>query len=203
MFFSVRQFGLGVAPESVLPVELLSFTGVAKDNTIRLKWSTATELNNDFFDVQRSRDGVEFESIGRVEGNGTTNSVTEYQFVDIDPGLGDNFYRLRQVDFDGTQEYHKIINVTNDFFMDGIEVAMYPNPTKGNNLNIRLVTGDDFNPIYVRLLDLKGQVYFEKSYKASLQINERVAADRELRNGVYFLIIKQGDQTVEQKLIVK
>lgn len=95
----------------VLPIELLRFTGAPDEYGIRLQWETATELNNDYMAVERSSDGIVFRELGRVRGAGTTNVTQRYDFLDRQPQPGDNYYRLRQVDFDGTANYHQVIAV--------------------------------------------------------------------------------------------
>ncbi len=98
-----NQFFVGStnAINSPLPIELLSFTGEAKKYGVDLQWKTASEMNNDFFTVSRSATGAIFESIGTVNGNGTTNSSHSYSLIDYKPLLGKNYYQLKQTDFDG------------------------------------------------------------------------------------------------------
>ncbi len=95
----------------ILPISLSSFTAKAQTNNILLHWQTATEINNDYMAVERSRDGRHFEEIGVVQGMGTTTEAQDYEFIDRSPMRGMNFYRLRQVDFDGQYEYHKVVSV--------------------------------------------------------------------------------------------
>ncbi|MEZ4984200.1 MAG: lamin tail domain-containing protein [Saprospiraceae bacterium] len=94
------------AGNNVLPVEMLSFTGVATNAAVHLAFSTATEQNNSHFLIQRSTDGGKtFATIGRVEGKGDSNERVDYEYVDTKPAPGMNYYRLQQFDFDGTTEY--------------------------------------------------------------------------------------------------
>lgn len=97
--------------EVVLPIELLRFSGQPEGDQVRLLWETATEVNNDYMAVEHSTDGVSFREIGRVRGAGTTDVAQQYQFLDRSPQTGNNYYRLRQVDFDGTTTYHQVIVV--------------------------------------------------------------------------------------------
>ncbi len=109
---------------SVLPVELISFGAVKSGRNALISWETASEINNDFFVVERSVDGIEFQSIGRIEGQGTTQQMQSYVLLDKQPWSGINYYRLRQVDFDGTITYSEIRSL--DFRKD--EIKVYPNP---------------------------------------------------------------------------
>ena len=86
----------------VLPVELVDFAGKAQDdNTVLLSWSTASELHNDYFEVMRSTDAIDWETIGKVNGNGNSNQLISYQFIDNHPKDNINYYRLKQVDNTG------------------------------------------------------------------------------------------------------
>jgi hypothetical protein len=125
---------------SPLPIELISFTGyhdAARYENILL-WSTASERNNDKFVVEKSADGVNFLQIGEVRGHGTTSAVHNYIFSDKDPYNGYNYYRLRQVDFDGTFELTNIIliDVASASVITETKIDnLYPNPTDGD-LNV-------------------------------------------------------------------
>jgi len=112
---------------AMIPVELSSFTAEATSEGVKLNWSTATELNNLGFEIERSNDGVEFYTIGFIEGNGTTTEVQTYSYTDkIESGTYS--YRLKQVDFDGTYEYSNVIEV-DVMAPGGFSLGQnYPNP---------------------------------------------------------------------------
>ncbi|MFY0675245.1 MAG: hypothetical protein JXQ87_17755 [Bacteroidia bacterium] len=118
-----NDFGLYYAP---LPVDLIAFNGKWVGNSVSLKWITATELNNDYFDVQWSTDGVIFENIGQVKGFGTTLEEVNYNFTHSSP-KSENYYRLKQNDFDGAYEYSPTIKLSKDIGTDIILKAS-PNP---------------------------------------------------------------------------
>ncbi|WP_367388018.1 hypothetical protein [Lewinella sp. LCG006] len=94
-----------------LPVELLTFTGMPMAKSVMLKWQTATEVNNDFMAVERSTDARTFTEIGRVAGAGNSNTILPYELEDEQPARGVNYYRLRQVDTDGTTAFSNVIAV--------------------------------------------------------------------------------------------
>lgn len=111
-----------------LPVELAAFSAAAIDNRVRLEWVTATETNNFGFEVERSLNGVSFAKIGFVKGNGTSTSPRHYSFVDANLAPGAYYYRLKQIDLDGTTTYseirHAAIAVPNTYVLE----QNYPNP---------------------------------------------------------------------------
>jgi len=121
------------AMTSILPVELIDFTGRLQENmTVGLSWKTASETNNDYFNVRRSSDAVEWESIGKVNGNGNTKTVMNYNFTDSDPLSGTSYYMLSQIDFDKTVHNSPIVVIKSDSTTLKIndKVYVYPNPAK-------------------------------------------------------------------------
>lgn len=101
--------GANIVDLGPLPVELLSFTAQQTQQQVILEWLTATETNNAGFVVERSADARNWENIGWVEGHGNANRMIRYQYLDRQPLQGINYYRLKQVDYDGAYEYHKIV----------------------------------------------------------------------------------------------
>ncbi|MBS1658446.1 MAG: hypothetical protein JST18_10180 [Bacteroidetes bacterium] len=114
-----------------LPVELTSFNGKQEGSTNVLTWETSSELNNDYFSIERSVDGNTFYEIGRLKGAGNSTSLNEYVFYDEYPGEGTNYYRLKQIDTDGSFEYSNAIAIDGANSFD--PVSIYP---AGNNLFI-------------------------------------------------------------------
>jgi len=115
-------------PLIVLPVNLKDFTATALDAKSQLQWTTATENNSSFFDVQYSTDQVNWQSIGSVKAAGNSIAERKYSFVHTDPTPGDNYYRLRIVDLDNQSSWSSVRVVT---FADNVQLSCYPNPTKG------------------------------------------------------------------------
>ena len=113
----------------VLPVELISFSGKENNSVIQLEWQTASETNNKGFDVQRSTNDGNWEQIGWVAGIGNTTTEQRYELIDKNPSSGLNYYRLKQVDFDGKFDYSNIIVIDVESRISNLEV--YPNPTAG------------------------------------------------------------------------
>ncbi len=124
------SFGVGIINQSILPVELLYFTAdLYRNNRSLLQWATASELDNRHFVIQRSLDGKTFETIDVVAGVGNSSELNEYSYVDKAPYFGKNYYRLKQVDFNGDYDFSSIQSVSVE--RDGVSEALaYPNPTK-------------------------------------------------------------------------
>ena len=201
--FSPFTFGSGSDAVNPLPVELLTFEARLIENQARLTWATASEVNNDFFEVQRSEDGTEWEIVGEVDGNGTINEVINYDFTDPRPLFGKSFYRLRQVDFDGQFEYSPVVSVNNLFTGEAMEVLVFPNPTDAGNINLRVLTGNRENKISLQLIDALGHRFIDESMNPEVFSQDLIISPREsLSKGVYFLIVTQNNQAVRQRLII-
>ena len=175
-----------------LPVELMSFTVKPIDNkVIQLDWQTASELNNTGFEIERSGNGVDFENIAFVEGNGTTFEISNYNFIDETPLNGVNYYRLKQLDFDGQFEYSKIEEVAIQQSNHSI-INIYPNPVRDN---LTIENGQGILTIY----NMLGQLVLEMTNNES-QITINVS---DLPKGHYLLRITKTKGTIVTQQFVK
>jgi len=114
---------------SPLPIELMSFYGELTGEGVLLNWVTSTELNNDYFTIERSNDLIYFTDVGTVDGSGTSNSLVDYELLDADSlGYGVYYYRIKQVDYNGDYEYSYIVyvEINND-----TETLVYPTESRG------------------------------------------------------------------------
>ncbi|MCE7065886.1 T9SS type A sorting domain-containing protein [Dyadobacter sp. CY326] len=110
---------------SILPVKLVDFTAIANENKALLAWSTSEETNSDVFEIQHSIDGKQWIEVGRVKANGESNVVKTYAFEHGSPVQGDNLYRLKMVDLDGTFAYSRVRSI---HFEGGTRLTFHPNP---------------------------------------------------------------------------
>ena len=205
--FSEKIITLGSKDASnPLPIELVYFTGQEKDGKVLLKWETATELNNDYFVIEHSVDGKVFREIGQVPGAGNSSVPLQYSFTHSRPSFPNNYYRLKQVDFDGAFEYFDVILVRlqNDFTPEGIDFVMYPNPTSGNAVNIRLHSIDFAKPLVVEVANLNGKLIYHKRYD-SIDLNTDLELDLGIKahRGMYLVRLVQDNTTTVKKLILK
>lgn len=148
---------------SPLPITLSFFKlREVSEEGITLEWGTSTELNFDHFNLQRSVNGKDFETIAEVQGNGTTKESHSYNFTDKMALSGTSYYRLQSVDFDGYTETFNVISVK---YESGKSATLYPNPITDSNLNIRF----NFIPssgVYVSVVDLSGAEVVRGEIKA-------------------------------------
>ncbi len=123
---------------SALPVELINFKAFLQHNDIHLHWSTATELNNEGFEVQHSLDGRHWTEIGFVTGSGTTTVQQDYRFEHKAPPSGVNYYRLKQLDYDGAFEYSPVVVVDHRNTTHAVDI--FPNPSNNGYLSVRILS---------------------------------------------------------------
>ena len=185
----------------MIPVELISFTATASGKEVTLNWTTATELNNQGFEVQRKFGSNDFLTVGSIKGNGTTTSPNQYSFVDKLIDGGKYFYRLKQIDFGGTFEYSNVIEVEVRVLDKFTLEKNYPNP---------------FNPVttigYVLQEKSNAKVTILNSLGEEIAVLVNEEQDKgyhkvefngsKLTSGVYFYRLKAGEFISTKKMIL-
>ncbi len=156
---SPNGFNLAAAPIVILPVTFNGFYVTRNNNNVVLNWSTARELNNDNFEVQRSFDGRNWSVIAVVLGAGNSNSVQQYSFTDKNMTAAVAYYRIRQVDLDGKYEYSTIKTIKANEAAPTTRI--YAN---SNNVNIEF-NKEVKNPITVRIINMNGQVLAQRDFQ--------------------------------------
>ncbi|MCZ2393686.1 MAG: T9SS type A sorting domain-containing protein [Chitinophagales bacterium] len=169
--FSGGGIAVRVSPDiDVLPITLVHFTGTLIEDKVLLSWETASELNNDYFIVEKSTDAQNWTAIGNVKGHGTTSDPHQYQLWDNEPYSGVNYYRLKQVDFDATHHYSRIIQVELNVAKAGEGfVSLHPNPTDGP-LEATIISKTNQH-VNIRILDMNGKVMGNKEVDLAAGVN--------------------------------
>lgn len=167
---------------AVLPVELLSFEGRMLRKEVELTWSTASEINNDYFLVEKSTDAENFESIAYVKGAGNSNTLKSYISYDKKPVIGFNYYRLKQVDYDGKYEYSSIIPVKND---PSLVFSVSPIPA-GDHMTIYF-NSDKSGNLTIHILDTKGKTVSGKKVPVEEGSNILEIDISSVSQGIYML----------------
>lgn len=184
-----------------LPVEMLSFTGEWAGSDVLLKWVTATETNNEFFIVERSNNGVNFEQLGQVGGMGTLAVETSYNYLDEDPLEGVGYYRLIQVDHDGKTKYSQVVAVER-IEEDGVVIDSFrPNPASDEA--ILTITSPDEIEMKLDVVNELGVVIDELQLAVAKGKNEFNLSLMQLAPGVYHLLLSEPEHGIVtvQKLI--
>lgn len=176
-----------------LPVTLLSFSGYFNNGTVFLNWTTASESNNDYFIIEKSTDGINFSQVGMVPGSGTTNDEITYNFTDIEKMPGVIYYRLTQVDFDGSETQFNVISI-----MVGVagKMDVYPNPSSGI---FTIIVTDGLQKI--EITSMTGQMLYSK---VIIEDNQTVTMDiSEFKKGQYILTAICDDKRYVKRVIKK
>ena len=187
--------------DTPLPVELLSFAGQFQDNYVAINWSTASETDNDYFELERSKDGISYQTIAIIEGKGTTTHTQHYGYEDRGFQNGTNYYRLKQVDFDGQFEIFQAI-VVHALSGEQLGLTIFPNPAQ-SELHININGGNIQGNSTVFILDYAGRKVYER--KIAMSSNSIILdnLDFYLKPGLYFVLVKSGNSTMQSKLIFR
>jgi murein tripeptide amidase MpaA len=190
---------IGIIYYGVVPVEFTSFNASIVDNKVQLNWVTASEMNNDGFEIERLNNG-DWGKIGFVKGKGTTTEFTYYTFTDKTPAYGKSKYRLKQIDFDGSYSYSNgidiIANIINEYSLD----QNYPNPFNPSTIihyaipNEGKVTLRIFNLLGVEVAKLVDETQQAGKYQVEFQPGN-------LSSGVYFYTLKSGVFNQTRKML--
>jgi hypothetical protein len=203
---SFSEFGIGSTESgNPLPVQLVSFTAkMNKTGFVDLAWVTATEVNNDYFSVERSIDGINFEEVLQVNGSGNTNRMITYSAVDGKPLTGVSYYRLKQTDFDGAYEYFNIVSVTNNAIATNVPAnvnwTIFPNPAfAGGLMSVSADGATDKIKVVVYDATTSSLVAetISANEQASIELNEN------LKSGIYIVNIHEGEKVTSKRIIIQ
>ncbi len=185
------DYAIARSQENTLPIILFQFNAKPNNAIVEINWATQTEINNDYFIVERSTDAVNFTEITKVIGAGNSNSIINYSTIDNKPVKGYLYYRLKQVDYNGNYTYSKIVTVR------------FSNNTTDTNQNIIIISNnfikinensdENYN---VEIYDLNGQLVYSKSINESLEINIS-----QYTKGIYLLKIYSKNSVYSKKII--
>jgi hypothetical protein len=183
---------------TVLPIELLSFSGEPNGEDVLLQWSTASEINNDYFTVERSEDAADFSEIGRLKGAGNSNSLLDYLLVDGHPYKGINYYRLKQTDYDGKYTYSKTVAVLMDN-SGQTSINIFPNPA--NTILNCIISLIEDGTVNISILDIVGNMVVHEELEAVKGSNMRQLDISNFPHGMYFIRISSRAENAEIKFV--
>ena len=193
---SGSNFGLCIA----LPIELTVFDGQAQDNSNLLYWQTAMEIDNEYYVVQKSKDGINWIDAGKVDAQGDSNAAQDYSFEDTDPYTS-TYYRLNYFDTEGVGEFSNVIVINNTQLENIASFSVFPNPAN-DIISFRLDTDSEImDEVSITLVNGFGQkVLFRKADTDSQKMNLNVSS---FTSGVYYLVIDTDQQSFTKKLIIQ
>jgi hypothetical protein len=179
--------------DDAVPVDLISFTAEKEGKASLLTWETANEINNSHFEIEASINGTSFRNIGEVKGTNLAE-LSSYAFTDRNPVAGINYYRLKQVDFDGRFDYSDVKTVNFDAELAERSITVFPNPVVDF---VRINTGVDEN-LNLRIYDVAGNLLMDNTIATGRDIDTS-----ELASGVYlFKVLDSNNVLVDSKRII-
>ncbi len=180
-----------------LPVELSAFSAKAINCTVDINWSTATEFENDYFLIERSKDGISFETLTKIEGSGTTTNPMDYNYIDRKPLEGNNYYRLTQVDFDGQETISKMI--VQNIICEAVSLtSIRPNPVR-NKISIEIMSVRTTEST-LTMVDVLGRIVYQESHRLGRGMNTIDLPAKFLGSGIYFVKVT-GEGTLKSDIL--
>lgn len=173
-----------------LPITLLDFTAEKEGRKVLLNWSTASEENNDRFEIEKTNDGINWEVIQSVKGNNHTNGIVKYTEMDKNPFSGTNYYRLKQIDYNGDFTLSAVRSV---LLNTPAELTAYPNPA---NQFLTINRGENAT---INLINELGQIVLADQ---EISKDNTIFNLSNLNPGIYFVRIQEEDEIVTKKIIV-
>lgn len=181
-----------------LPIELISFDAIAKENHVDLSWVSGSEKNNDFFTIERTVDGFAYEEVVKVPGQGNSSTKTDYHYTDLRPVTGVSFYRLKQTDYNGESAYFDVKSVNIE--RQGSVSNVYPNPTVLNRTTVFIAQAKTNVTLNVR--NILGQILFSKEVDSkSKDVYEEIEFTE---SGKLFIVeVVQNDVIIARHKVIK
>ena len=196
-------FGIGDPgnpPPEALPVELLTFSGHSLQHDVVLRWTTISEVNTDYFSIERSANGIDFDVIASKKAFNEGEVVRSYSFADRGLLSGHYYFRLKMIDFDGTFEYSDVIHVEHGFKKQTI-VSIYPNPV-ADRLNVAIPLNLK-GKIEMNILDIGGHILRTQEWIVTKGMNQTSINLRGLNRGIYFIQFEHEQLNEQLKFIVR
>lgn len=195
IFFDISDADFSI--QGALPLSWASFSAERSgDFNALLKWSTANEINNDHFEIERSKDAVSFASLTNVASGKNSNTVQNYNYTDIHIPVGTSYYRIKQVDKDGRFSYTKIAQVTLD--KNGLSWSVMPNPATDHST---LIFNENASDVHIYLTDASGKMIYKNIFPSVVAGRQLTIPFNNLAKGVYILRVETGDKVRSEKII--
>ena len=188
---ATHTMAFGFDDPGALPISLLSFTAQPEEDKIILRWSTSSEINNDYFTIEKSTNTVNWSIVKKIKGAGNTSVLTAYELSDENPLPGISYYRLKQTDYDGTSWYSAVIVAK----MNKAEkINVFPNPAKGL-LTVKIQGDRNIRFVFINAqgerISVPVSVFAEKS---QLHVSN-------LHAGLYLLLVQEDDRVIAREKI--
>ena len=191
-----------IAAGGVMPVKMTSFTVKKESNNAVLRWTTATETDNDHFEIERSFDGLNFSKVGTVTGNGTTTTSRNYTYTDPLANINAKilYYRLRIVDIDGKLSFSQVVALRLDGSLTMSNFTVYPNPFT-SNIKLQVNSAKQENSS-IRFINMNGQEVLKRN--VTLMPGDNIVVIKDLETvapGMYVMELRTADGAITQRIV--
>lgn len=204
LFTHAQAFIDATVDAASLPVSYFDFTGNKVNNTVLLKWTTASEFNNSHFNIQRSSNGVTFSNIGRISGRGNSSTFNNYLFIDTVIQTGHLYYRLEQVDLDGKISNSAIVMIKHSKD-NKTELNVYPNPISGGKAFMSLKGIYDGKYSY-SIINSSGKLISTNLFNHSGSVSTTlIEIPNNTASGMYTLIVynSKGEKIDSKQIVIR
>ncbi|MEI6021830.1 MAG: T9SS type A sorting domain-containing protein, partial [Bacteroidota bacterium] len=192
--------GTIAASSGPLPIKLINFDALTQLNKVKLIWQTATEKNNRHFIIEKSQNAIDYTVLGCVKGAGNSSVIQRYELTDFNPIYGINYYRLKQIDFDGTSTFAPIVAIQ---LKEPGKFIVYPNPMNtAQNLVIELSQSQN-QKVQIKIQDFAGKILYDDEF---INTDTEVFSiiNLNLEKGLYQISVRINDfSNNSQKLLVR
>jgi hypothetical protein len=185
----VAEFGC-----TVLPIQLVNFSGYNNGSENVLQWQTATEIDNSYFTLEHASNAIDFTPFATVKGAGNSDHVIDYSAIDYLPPAATTYYRLKQTDYDGNSTYSSIIAINSSATANGLNIEnIYPNPSNGNFQYV--IDCNQAEPVIVNVIDVLGRIIYSQNVSINEGQNSLHLDVSFLNKGAYLLEVETTDET--------
>lgn len=197
--FAIDDFRVGF--NAPTPVELTDFSGTVEEKSVLLSWKTASEINHEKFELERSTQNQQWKKIHTAYGGNNSQSEKEYQYLDKEPAQGIQYYRLRQIDQDGSLTLSKVISI-NLLSSNQQLRKLYPNPNQSDFVYADYVSSRQ-EKIDVLIYDITGKLIYSEQREVKKNENLIPVPTKDLTKGLYMFELNNGEEKFHKKLIIK
>lgn len=188
---------------SPLPIELIAFDAVVNEDKVDITWTTSGEINNDYFSIEKSKNGIDFEFVTNIAGAGNSTNVLDYSTVDYNPYKGISYYRLKQTDYNGQFTYSNLVAVEYKGDENSFNFNAFPNPNNGEQCYVNLPDGLG-KEIKITVYNINGTEAYSNEIITSNEYSNVSTIDfaKKLNPGIYFITITYDQETCKQRIII-
>lgn len=186
---------------SPLPIKLLSFNAVCEENSVSLNWSTASETNNNYFTIERSKDAQTWESIATVNGAGNSNATLYYSATDNQPYPDYTYYRLKQTDYNGTFTYSNVIIAECGSKVISFNFISIANNPQGGDIVLSFTANEGEQFTYA-LYDMQGKLLKNETAKSVVGMNEIHIPAKDMSNSIYIVTLQNDTRSFSKKIFI-